>query len=139
MSFGAAPAVPPALAALLKTQGATDPVIGWCGGELRPGQRDGFAVALASPRDGGRYVVVAPGVTPIELAAFTKSASLDCYSRGEADTLEASIRQSATIHGGVTPRWQTTVVCGFTDDTTSVCWQYAPMERAFVVVGRWIT
>jgi hypothetical protein len=37
------------------------------------------------------------------------------------------------------PRFNTTVVCGFLEDTVAECWQYSPDDRAFVKVGGWTT
>ena len=73
------------------------------------------------------------------LASFTGSAALSCYSRAEAEKLDVTIGRSEAIHGHITPRWRTTVVCAFVDNTTSVCWQYSPADRVFVKVGEWVT
>ncbi|NOT25160.1 MAG: hypothetical protein HOP16_03560 [Acidobacteria bacterium] len=73
------------------------------------------------------------------LGSFTLVADLSCYSRAEAEKLGASIRQSDTIQGQITPRWATTVVCGFLDDTAAACWQYSPADGTFVKVGQWVT
>ena len=74
-----------------------------------------------------------------DLAGFGSAASLSCYTRAEANGLDDTIRSSDTIHGHVTPRWDTTVVCGFIDDTNAVCWQFSPADRAFVTIGEWVT
>ena len=74
-----------------------------------------------------------------DLAAFGSAAGLSCYTRAEASSLDDTIRSSDTIHGHVAPRWNTTVVCGFIDDTNAVCWQYSPADRAFVKIGEWVT
>ena len=73
------------------------------------------------------------------LASFTGSAALSCYSRAVAEKLDVTIGRSEAIHGHITPRWRTTVVCAFVDNTTSVCWQYSPADRVFVKVGEWVT
>jgi hypothetical protein len=96
-------------------------------------------VAVASSAGAGRYLVLETDSTVVELASFTRGADLSCYSRGEAEKLNVTIGLSDTIHGQVTPRWSTTVVCGFVDGTTAVCWQYSPVERVFVEVGHWVT
>jgi hypothetical protein len=49
------------------------------------------------------------------------------------------MRRSDTIHGHLAPRWNTTIVCGFVDDTNAVCWQYSPADRALVKIGEWVT
>ncbi len=72
-------------------------------------------------------------------AAFTGGADLACYSPAKAKDLDRSIRSNGTMHGGISPQWSTTVVCGFVDNTNAVCWQYSPAARAFVKVGEWIT
>jgi hypothetical protein len=113
-------------------------VTAWCRAEFQPGHPDAFALAVASVA-GGRYVALDADGNVTELASFTRSADLSCYSRAEAEHLDVTIRQSDTIHGRITPRWNTTVVCGFIDDTSAECWQYSPGERAFVRVGQWIT
>ncbi len=80
-----------------------------------------------------------PDSTVEDLAAFMPSADLSCYSRAEAEKLNIAISRSETIHGHITPRWSTTVVCGFVDETTATCWQYSPEDRLFVQVGGWVT
>ena len=80
-----------------------------------------------------------PDATVEALASFTGRAALSCYSRAEAEQLNVTIARSETIAGHVTPRWNTTVVCGFVDETTSVCWQYSPADGAFIKVGEWVT
>ena len=85
------------------------------------------------------YLVLEADSSVVELARFTRSAELSCYSRKQANELSASIARSTGIHGQITPRWNTSVVCAFVDDTTAVCWQYSPVDRAFVKVGGWIT
>lgn len=77
--------------------------------------------------------------TAIELALFTREPDLSCYSRADAEKLNATIAQSQTISGAVAPRWDTAVICAFVEDTTAVCWQYSPADKAFVKVGGWIT
>ena len=77
--------------------------------------------------------------TAIELASFSGAADLACYSLVEAKRLNESIVGSKTIHGGISPTLNTTVVCGFVDNTSAVCWQYSPAQSAFVKVGEWVT
>ena len=77
--------------------------------------------------------------TAIELASFSGAADLACYSLVEAKRLNESIVGSKTIHGGISPILNTTVVCGFVDNTSAVCWQYSPAQSAFVKVGEWVT
>ena len=93
----------------------------------------------ASTGAGGRYLVLGPGSSAVELAPFAGRPDLSCYSRAEAVKLDRSVRTSDTIHGRIAPRWSTTVICGFVDETNAVCWQYSPAARAFVKVGEWIT
>lgn len=122
------------LASRAKLEGS---IVSWCPAEFRSGQRGAFAAAVTSAT-GARYVALDADGRRTTLSAFTGRADLSCYTRAEAEKLDRSIRQSETIHGQVTPRWNTTVVCGFTDDTTAQCWQYSPIDRAFVKVGQWI-
>jgi hypothetical protein len=132
-----APKPPQELAALAATAKVA-PILTWCRAEFQSGQRGSFAVAVGA--DGaGRYLALDADGRATALSEFKGRAELSCYTRAEAEKLERSIRQSETIHGQVTPRWNTTVVCGFTDDTTAQCWQYAPTDRAFVRVGQWTT
>jgi hypothetical protein len=131
--------VPPQLATLATRARLDGPITTWCRGEFVAGRPGGYAVAVSSPTGGGRYLLLHDDARVTELARFTTGAELSCYSRAAAAKLDASIRQSETIEGQVKPRWRTTVVCGFTDDTTAVCWQYSPAERTLVKVGGWIT
>ena len=129
----------PLMAQDASTKSANDrPVLGWCGGDLQPGRPGAFVVALGS-ETGGTYTVVGADARVVELAPFARQPSLACYTRADAEKLGRSVRESEAIHGHVTPRWKTTVICGFTDETSAVCWQYSPADRAFVVVGKWIT
>jgi hypothetical protein len=134
----AAQAMPPELAALTRKAQLKGSVSAWCRAEFRAGQKGSFAVAVSSPT-GGSYIVLDPDGTVTDLGTFTKSGEISCYSRPEAVKLDTSIRESETIHGRITPRWDTTVVCGFLEDTVAHCWQFSPEERAFVKVGQWIT
>jgi hypothetical protein len=129
------PAELQALVARAKLDGA---VAAWCRAEFQSGQRGSYAVA-AGAGAGGRYLALDADGRATTLSAFAGRADLSCHTRAEAEQLDRSIRQSETIHGQVTPRWSTTVVCGFTDDTTAQCWQYSPADHAFVKVGGWTT
>ena len=133
------PETPSELAALAAKAGLDGSVAAWCRAEFRSGHPGAFAVALTPATGGGRYVVLDSDGRMTELGSFKRRADLTCYSRAEAEKLDVSIRQSDTIHGRITPRWETTVVCGFLDDTSARCWQYSPAERTFVKVGEWIT
>ena len=136
---GWAQAVPSALSALIDSADLPAPVR-WCTGEFRAGRRGAYAVAVPSAVKGGRYLVLEPDAPAAELAPFIGGADLSCYSPDQARRLDRSIRQSGSIiQGQIAPRWRTTVVCGFVDETTAVCWQYAPDTRKFVKVGGWVT
>jgi len=130
---------PPDLAALASKAHASETIAAWCRGEFRVGRRGAFAAALASGSGGGRYVVFESDGTIEALAPFGRGADLSCYTRVEANRLAETIRRSDTIHGHLSPRWNTTIVCGFVDDTNAVCWQYSPEDRRFVKIGEWIT
>jgi hypothetical protein len=129
---------PPDLAVLVARANVGGAVAAWCRGEFRSGHPRAYATALTGSA-GGRYVILQKDGTVDELGAYTGGADLWCYTRDDAKKLNASIRRSDTIQGQVTPRWNTTVVCGFTEDTTAVCWQYSPADRAYVKVGGWVT
>ena len=133
--------VPADLAALAAKAHSNGTIAAWCRGEFRPGRPRGFAAAVAAAGSGGggRYVVFEADGRVDDLAAFGSAAGLSCYTRAEASSLDDTIRSSDTIHGHVAPRWNTTVVCGFIDDTNALCWQYSPAERAFVKIGEWVT
>lgn len=138
-SMTAAQAMPPELAALAAKAKLNGPVATWCRAEFRSGHPGAFAVAVTATDGGGRYVVLDSDGRVTELGSFKRSADLSCYSRAQAVKLNSSIKQSDTIHGHIAPRWNTTVVCGFADDTTATCWQYSPVDRAFLKVGEWVT
>lgn len=125
------PAVPPELSALTAAARLDGKVTAWCRAGFRQGPANAFAVAMTSAT-GGRYVALEPDVPAIELGRFSRSADLSCYTRAQAEDLDKSIRQSSTIHGQIVPRFNTTVVCGFVEDTVAECWQYSPGDRAFV-------
>ena len=125
--------VPAELSALLEKARLGSPVA-WCRGEFRSGRPAAYVVAVP-----GRYLVVESDALVTELASFTGGAELSCYTPAEARKLHRTIAQSETIQGRIIPRWRTTVVCGFVEDTRAVCWQYSPRDRRFVKVGEWVT
>jgi hypothetical protein len=130
--------VPPDLAASIARARLEGSVASWCRGALRPGGRRAYAVALALDT-GGRYVVIDADGNVVTLATFTGGADLSCYTPAEARSLNRSIARSDTIGGRIAPRWNTTVVCGFVEDTKAVCWQYSPATREFAPIGDWTT
>ena len=138
-SIVAAQPAPSELAALAAKARLGRPVAAWCRGEFQSGRPGAFAVAVASAAGAGQYLVLETDATVVELGWFTRGADLSCYSRAEAEQLNVTIGRSDTIHGQITPRWSTTVVCGFVDGTTAVCWQYSPVEGVFEEVGHWVT
>jgi hypothetical protein len=138
-SLAAAQPVPPRVAALAAKAQLGGPVVAWCSGAFRPRRPRGEAVAVNSKVVGRRYYVLDADGTSTELAPFERRPDLSCYKPAQARRLDLMIKRSKTLHGHITPRWRTTVVCGFIDDTTAVCWQYSPKERRFVQVGDWKT
>ena len=139
VAMTAAQPVPSPLSALLAKAGVERPVAGWCAGEFRPGRPGAYAVAITESPAGGRYLVVESDAGVFELSGFEGGAELSCYSPAEARKVDETIRRSETIQGSITPEYPTTVVCGFVEDTSAVCWQYSPLKRAFVKVGGWVT
>ena len=131
--------VPRELSTLAGRAKLSSEILAWCKGEFRTGRRGGYAVAIRSLGTAGRYVVVEATATIDELAPFAGAPDLACYTPAEARRLNAAMRRSETISGRLTPRWRTTVVCGFTDATTAACWQYSPVEKKYVKVGGWTT
>ena len=129
---------PAELVALVTKARLAGTVTAWCRAEFRSGRTGAFAIAVTRAV-GGRYLALDADGRATALGSFTSKPDLSCYSRAEAEKLDRSIRQSETIHGQITPRWNTTVVCGFIDDKTAECWQSSPTDRAFVKVGRWTT
>ena len=131
--------IPPEVSALAAKAGLDAPVSAWCRVLFQAGRPRAYAVAITSADRGGRYLVVESNAAAVELAPFRETPDLACYTPAQAKALNRTIEVSETIQGRVTPRWSTTVVCGFVDETTSVCWQYSPPDRAFVKVGGWST
>jgi hypothetical protein len=134
---GASPAeragsLPPDLSALISRASIGGRVYSWCP------VADGFAAAMVGKGE-ARYVALHADGRTETLAVYTGGPDLTCYSRREAEKLDAAIRSSETIEGSLTPRWDSTVVCGFVEDTRAICWQFSPNNRAFVVVGGWTT
>ena len=131
--------LPDDLARMAASARLAAPIVGWCSGQFQSGRKSAYAVAESSSTDGGRYLVLEADAAVVELAPFTGRPDLACYTPARARALNSSIGQSGIIHGKIEPRWPTTVICAFVDDTSAVCWQYAPGERRFVRVGQWIT
>jgi hypothetical protein len=138
-AFVAATALPPELVGLMAKAQIREPISSWCRGDFQARIPNTFAVAAPLSSGGGRYLVLGLTETAIELASFSGAANLACYSLAEAKSLNESIVGSKTIHGGISPTLNTTVVCGFVDNTKAVCWQYSPAQSAFVKVGEWVT
>jgi len=130
----AARAVPAELAAAIARAQLQGTVASWCPGRFRPGGRAEYAVALAR-EPGGRYIVVDGDGMAVTLAAYSGRADLSCYSPAGARRLNRTLASSETISGRVSPRWNTTVVCGFVENTSAVCWQYSPTRGEFVKIG----
>jgi hypothetical protein len=130
--------VPPELSALIAKAQIQGPVADWCRGDFHAGGRRGYAVGV-SLDNGGRYLVIDADGKVSELATFSGGADLSCYTPAEARRLNRGIASSETISGSITPRGNTSVVCAFVEDTSAVCWQYSPSNRAFVKIGGWIT
>ena len=131
--------IPADLAALAARAQIDRPIVAWCRSEFRSGHAGAYAVAVTSAEGGGRYLVLAADHPVIELASFSGGAELACYTPDGARRLHRTIRESETIQGTVTPRFRTTVVCGFVENTRAVCWQRSPATGAFVTVGGWTT
>jgi hypothetical protein len=125
---------PAALVEVAAKAGVNDPIAAWCAGVFQPGRPQAYAVAA-----GKRYLIVNPDGKSVELGAFKDGPELSCYTPAQARKVDASIKASEGIHGRVRPRWKTTVVCGFVEDTSALCWQYSPQSARFVRIGGWIT
>jgi hypothetical protein len=138
MVFAPPRPVPADLAASITKARLEGSVAAWCRGQFRPGRGREYAVGMALDA-GGRYVIVDAAGSVVTLGAFSSGADLSCYTPAEARKINRTIAASETISGRVTPRWKTTVVCGFVEDTNAVCWQYSPSSREFVKIGEWIT
>jgi hypothetical protein len=135
----AQPGLPSDLASLAAKAGVRGTVARWCSGDMRAKGRLGYAAAVTQLSGGGRYVILDASAAVVELAVFTGSPELSCYTPAAARALNESIRTSETISGRVTPLFATTVVCGFVRHTRATCWQYSQKTRAFVHVGGWET
>ena len=131
--------VPADVAALADKAGIKEPILASCGAEWEGGRPGGFAVAVGNRDAGGRYIALHQDATAVQLGTFSRKPDLSCYTPAGALKLNQRIAESATIEGGIAPRWRTTVVCGFVDETTAVCWQYSPADARFVEVGGWTT
>lgn len=132
-------AMPAELSSLVAKARINEPLSVWCRGNFQTRSPNTFVVAVPRSGGGGRYLVLGLTETAIELSSYSGTADLACYSLDEAQKLNQSIAGSGTIHGGVSPTLNTTVVCGFVDNTSAVCWQDSPIKRAFVKVGEWVT
>jgi hypothetical protein len=114
-------------------------IAAWCQGEFRSGRPGDIAAAVTGAGSDGRYVVLDVEGNVTELAPFSGKPDLSCYSRAGALELGRALARSETIAGRIAPRWNTTVICGFLENTSASCWQYSPTARAFVQVGSWTT
>ena len=129
----------PELSELTTKARLTGTIVSHCPAEFVPGQGRGYAVAVVSPDGVGRYVALHPNGSMQEIIPFARQGEVSCYTPVDAVKLNVTLQKSATIHGAIEPRFETTVVCTFVDDTTATCWQYSPAIRDFVKVGQWTT
>ena len=131
--------LPPELVELTTKARLNGTIVSYCAAEFAPGQGRAYAVAAISPDGVGRYVALHADGVMQEIIPFSGGGEVSCYTRADAVKLNATIQKSQTIHGSIEPRFDTTVVCVFVDDTTATCWQYSPAVRDFVKVGQWTT
>ncbi len=139
VSVAGQPVAAPAPEVLAVRAGIRGTVAASCRVEFGPAHSSGVAMAVSERDGGGRYLVIDDGAHPRELASYSGTPDLSCYSVREADGVNATIARSATINGRVTAEWDGTVVCGFIEPTIAVCWQYAPEQERFVRIGGWTT
>ena len=103
------------------------------------GAEPAYAVAMAAPQGGGRYLVVGHDGGSTLLGTFAGRADLSCHSAAQAAALNESIARSGVVHGSLRARGPSTIVCGFVEPTRARCWQYAPDKGSYAEVGEWIT
>ena len=139
MLFAAQRQPPTDLAARLDMARVEGTLVSWCQAQFEPGRQRAYAVAITARTEGGRYLVVHHDGKAVELARFNGAPDLACYTPAEARKLDETIRSSETIRGRIAPRFPTTIVCAFVENTNAVCWQYSLKSRAFVTVGQWQT
>jgi hypothetical protein len=130
---------PPDLAELTFKARLTGTIVSYCPAEFEAGRTGAYALAVISPDGNGRYVAVHPDATMQEIIPFSHTGELSCYTSVQALKLHDTIQKSRTLYGSLEPRFDSTVVCTFVDDTTATCWQYSPAARDFVKVGQWRT
>ena len=133
------PKLPQVLEAQLARLNLAGAVVSWCAVNVGAALSGVHAVAVANEKGSGEYLVVGMTQTPIALGSFEGSADLSCYSPQQARDLDSSIRDSEGIEGGIEPKGETTVVCGFVDATLAKCWQHQDSNNAFAEVGWWLT
>ena len=131
--------LPPDVAALAAKLKVNDPIVAWCKGDFNPKTTGAYAIAVSSSKTGGRYLVIEPNAQVYELGDYSGRADLACYTPSEANALSKALAASESIHGGVEPKFSTTVVCGFLEATAATCWQFSPAQKTFVKVGFWVT
>jgi hypothetical protein len=127
------------LAAMFAKARVEGTLASWCRGQFRAGRPSAYAAALTLPTGGGRYLVLDGEAAVVELASFKSAPDLACYTPAEARKLHEAIQTTETVSGRIAPRFTTTVVCAFVEETNAVCWQYSPAARAFIKVGEWQT
>lgn len=63
-----------------------------------------YAVAMAGPHGGGRYLVVGHDGSSTLLGTFAGRADLSCHSAAQAAALNESIARSGVVHGSLRAR-----------------------------------
>ena len=107
------------LSALADKAGIKEPILASCGAEWEGGRPGGFAVAVGKRDAGGRYIALHQDATAIQLGTFRRKPDLSCYTPARALQLNQSIAESATVEGGIAPRWRTT---GYGHRSRSTTW-----------------
>lgn len=130
---------PPEMLELVAKAGFEGTVVRWCPAEIETGRARVFVVAVNPSQGERRYVVLDPDGSVTPLAPYAGTADVSCYPRERADEVGAAMKASDTVTGQLAPRWNSTVICAFVQETEAACWQFDPGGKRFVEVGRWRT
>lgn len=97
---------------------------------------EAVAAVARTPTDGD-YVALRSDRPAQRLASYSGRPELACHTPASALELDRSIRGTATVEGGVTPRASGLVACGFVESTRARCWQFDAAEQGYTEVGGW--
>lgn len=114
-------------------------VVTYCQGSFT-GKEPEYVVAAARVGSKEGLYIVFLSDTVIELSEFTGRPELNCMNVSQAQELDAVIKSSEGITGGIkVGKFSHDILYAFVEETRAVCWAFDATMKKFVIIGGWIT